>query len=301
MDRELKRPTTIEELLVSLSGFSTDQSRQNGLDYLPSSTDIFIATYPKCGTTWMQQLVHCLRTRGDMDFGEITNAVPWLEMSRLLGVDNNVTQKSRPQCFKSHFSWSDIPKGGRYIHVTRNPESVLLSFYRFFEGWFFEPGSIDLDTFAEHLFFKGSGSGLYWDHINEWWPVRDRKDVLFLCYENMIKDPASLIKSVAGFMEIDLDDQLLEITLRNSSVDFMRKHASQFDDHLIRLARDSACGLPEGGMSSKISLSAQDRFKTVLSPSTRDKLDQIWKERVTAVTGLDCYDKLLSKSVSGVR
>jgi hypothetical protein len=297
MESALKRPTTIGELLHSLSGFSTDQSRQYGLDYQPSSADTFIATYPKCGTTWMQQLVHCMKTGGDMNFSEITDVVPWLEMSHLLGVDNNAAQKAGPKCFKTHFSWAEIPKGGRYIHVTRDPEAVLLSFYRFFEGWFFEPGSIDPDTFAEHFFFKGSDSGLYWNHINEWWPVRDREDVLFLCYENMIKDPVSLIKSVSDFIEINLDDQLLEIILENASADFMREHASQFDDHPIKLARNFACGLPEGGVSSKISLSENNRMKTVLSQETRGKLEQTWKERVTVVSGLDSYNTLLRKSM----
>jgi len=35
-------------------------------------------TPPKCGTTWMQQIVHGLRTRGSMDFNEITRVVPFL-------------------------------------------------------------------------------------------------------------------------------------------------------------------------------------------------------------------------------
>ena len=301
MESELRRPTTISELLCSLSGFSTDQSRQIGLDYHPSSTDVFIATYPKCGTTWMQQLIHCLKTRGDMHFGEITDVVPWLEMSHLLGVDNNARQKTAPNCFKSHFSWAEIPKGGRYIHVTRNPEAVLVSFYRFLEGWFFEPGSINLNTFAEHLFFKGSSSGLYWNHINEWWSVRDQEDVLFLCYENMIKDPDSLIKSVAGFMEIDLDDDLLKITRENSSADFMRRHAAQFDDNPIKLARNVPCGLPAGGMSSKISLPENNRTEPVVSDKIRRKLETIWKQRVTAVSGLESYDMLLRKSMDCVQ
>jgi hypothetical protein len=173
---------------------------------------------------------------------------------------------------------------------------VLLSFYRFFEGWFFEPDSIDLDAFAEHLFFKGSGSGLYWNHINEWWTVRDRENVLFLCYENIIKDPSNLIKSVARFMELDLDDQLLGITLEHSSVDFMRKHASQFDDHPIKQARDSACGLPEGGESSKISFSENSQQKIVVSANVREKLSLAWQQLVTDKSGLENYQALLKQN-----
>ena len=34
--------------------------------------DVFVCTYPKCGTTWMTQICHQLRTGGDEAFGEIT-------------------------------------------------------------------------------------------------------------------------------------------------------------------------------------------------------------------------------------
>ena len=45
--------------------------------FSPKATDVFITTYPKCGTTWMTQICHMLRTNCDMDFGEITEVVPW--------------------------------------------------------------------------------------------------------------------------------------------------------------------------------------------------------------------------------
>ena len=34
----------------------------------PRSGDVFIASPPKCGTTWVCQLVQTLRSRGDMRF-----------------------------------------------------------------------------------------------------------------------------------------------------------------------------------------------------------------------------------------
>ena len=45
-------------------------------------SDVFITTYPKNGTTWMQQIVHLIRNRGDTthDPRTISKAVPWFEM-----------------------------------------------------------------------------------------------------------------------------------------------------------------------------------------------------------------------------
>ena len=38
-----------------------------------------VVTYPKCGTTWTQQIVRLLRNNGVQDDVRIDAAVPWLE------------------------------------------------------------------------------------------------------------------------------------------------------------------------------------------------------------------------------
>lgn len=43
-----------------------------GRAFKPRSSDVFISTYAKCGTTWTMQIVHQLRSgKGDMDFEEV--------------------------------------------------------------------------------------------------------------------------------------------------------------------------------------------------------------------------------------
>ena len=56
--------------------------------------DVVITPWGKSGTTWTQQIVHTLRTRGDMAFDDISRVVPWIEMSPLLGLDLNAEQPS---------------------------------------------------------------------------------------------------------------------------------------------------------------------------------------------------------------
>src|SRR5688500_6333484 len=66
----------------------------------PRPTDVVISPYGKCGTTWLQQIFHTLRTGGDMDFPDISAVVPWIETAACLGIDINAEQRAEPRGFK---------------------------------------------------------------------------------------------------------------------------------------------------------------------------------------------------------
>jgi hypothetical protein len=70
------RATNLNELDSALSKLFSEESERRGLAFQPRPSDIFISPYAKCGTTWLQQIVHGLRTRGSMDFEEITSVTP---------------------------------------------------------------------------------------------------------------------------------------------------------------------------------------------------------------------------------
>ena len=55
------------------------------LEVLPSiplyEDDLFIVTYPKSGTTWMQQIVRLIQSNGRVDPGvPLKQAIPWIEL-----------------------------------------------------------------------------------------------------------------------------------------------------------------------------------------------------------------------------
>jgi hypothetical protein len=285
------RAKTIDEIRERMKLFRTQASDELADRLVARPDDVFIATYPKCGTTLLQQLVHTLRTRGDDDFDEITDVVPWLEMAGDLGVDPGADQIAWPRAFKTHRTANALPGTGRYIHMTRDPFDMADSFYRFLSGWIFEHGSIDKDAFARDMILGGTGSGQYWQHIASWWPKRQQTNVLFLCYEDFIDDPQRIIECVASFVGIALDTELRGITLERTSINYMKRRQHQFDDHNIHNIIDPVMGLPPSTDTSKVDRGGSNKDHR-LSDQTRQLFNTRWREDIALPFGVADYAAL---------
>lgn len=286
-----KRATSVAQQKEIFQKMMTPEEVSQGLAVKLSSTDIVITPFSKSGTTWLQQIVHCLRTRGDMDFDDISRVVPWIETSGSLGIDLNLPQRALPRAFKSHLGADAIPKGARYINSVRNPKDVAVSLFKFMEGWFVEPGSIKFDQFVRESFIPEIS---YWKHLLSWWQRRNDDDVLFLAYEHIKKDLPGTIKRVANFIDIELDDELQTITELHASFAFMKEHNDRFDDLLMRELSETRGGLPSGSDASKVRKGNIGDHKQMFTPELESELEQIWQQEITATTGIKDYDALIA-------
>ena len=168
---------------------------------------------------------------------------------RKAGLDAYAHQVAEPRAFKSHLDWERIPKGARYINAVRDPADVAMSLFRFFDGWRIEPGAIDPDTFVLEFFLERDAHSRYWPHVLSWWRQRRWQ----------------------------------------SSLAFMQRHVRQFDDHLVREARDADCGLPPDGVASKVATGVAGGGRRSFAASTLDALAAAWREQITPATGLADY------------
>jgi hypothetical protein len=284
-----KRPTSIREMHERMQNFATSEGWQRGLDFKPTPPDVFIVTPPKCGTTWMQQIVHGLRTRGSMDFDEISRVVPWINMAHDLGIDIYAPQVAEPRAFKTHSNLNEVPKGGKYIVVVRDPCDALVSDYHFMGEMFFDKDSVSLEEFAREDFIPERGVH---QHILAFWQRRHDPDVLPLCFENMKADLPKTIERVAEFIGIALDEDLKEIVLRQSDIKFMQAHKDQFEDHIIRKARSEAMRLPLDGQLNKVRTGQVGESKQVVPDQIKHELEAVWQEEITSKIGLNSYEDL---------
>jgi len=285
------RPTSLKEMHERMQPLFSLEGYQQGLAMKLRPTDVVITPYGKSGTTWTQQIVHSLRTRGDMDFDDISRVVPWIETSIALGIDLEAEQRADPRAFKSHLTWDLVPKGGKYINVVREPGDVAVSAFKFQEGWFLEPGSVPIDDYVAAQFLKPRH---YFKHLLSWWPHRDDPDVLFLAYEKMLQDPRHTIRRIAAFIDIELDDELLALTEEHASLEFMLAHKDRFDDAMFRLRGEELAGIPPGSDSAKVRAGVRGS-RTELRPHTLDDIQAAWREEITAELGFVDYESLIAE------
>ncbi len=79
------------------SRLATEQGRSYGLNFKPRSDDVFVVTPPKCGTTWMQQILHQLRSGGDMSFDDISDVIPFIELAYDTEIDLEAEHNYQPR------------------------------------------------------------------------------------------------------------------------------------------------------------------------------------------------------------
>ncbi|NQU20749.1 MAG: sulfotransferase domain-containing protein [Candidatus Nealsonbacteria bacterium] len=196
------------------------------LDYTARPDDVFLVTYPRSGTTWLQMIMYQLTTDGSMDFQHIAEVCPWFE--RVAMNRRNLDAMPSPRIFKSHLPHIWIPKRRcRYIYVARNGMDVAVSFYGFHKSHLRYRG-----TFEQFFnrFMRGWvvwGSWFY--HVSRWWRYRNQPNVLFLKYEDMIADLEGCVRRIIALCELDVAEERMPEILRRCSFEFMKEHEEKFD------------------------------------------------------------------------
>ncbi|MGB0696626.1 MAG: sulfotransferase domain-containing protein [Rhodospirillaceae bacterium] len=283
---------TIAQLRDLLSRLNSPEGIAAAKTFAPRPDDIVIASYPKSGTTWMQQLVHGLKTGGDMAFADITEAVPWIELAHVLDLDIRGDQPVAPRLFKTHWRGDESPGGVKTIVVFREPKAVALSYYHFYAGWVLDPDAISLDEFVADFFIPGTLRGTYWTHLKSWLARADDPQVLLLSYEGLKADLPRGVDRIVAFAGLAVSQADREVAIRQAAKDFMTAHSEKFDEHLVASKRNLAMGVPATRHPRKIQAAAGQGPARALDRSSADRLDQIWADEISTGLGFADYAAL---------
>ena len=287
------RARTPDGLRALLARFTSAESVERAKAFRPRDDDVIVATYSKSGTTLMQQIVHGLRTGGDMDFRDISEVVPWIEVAHDLGQDLEAEQVARPRAFKTHFDGGAMPRGGRVVYVVREPIAALVSFYHFHSGWLLEPGALDLESFALDYILRREGRHDYWHHLATWWRRLEDENTLPLCYEDVVADLEEAVARVARFIGIPDEPDRLAVATRQASKEFMLRTPGLWQDVRLRETVNPRLGLPADAAGSKVRADeAGPDLLARVTDAVREAWARRWREVVTPATGCADYEAL---------
>lgn len=234
MKQSIKPSYTLHKNFRLPMGFSPEYF-DSGLTYQAQTTDTFIVTYPKCGTTWTQHIVWMLSHDGKpFPVGKNIN----LEVPHLEEVGSDfVKSLSEPRFIKTHLTYDLTPYNpdSKYIYIARNPFDCAVSFYYHTKGFIkhydFAEGTFD-DFFE--CFINGEVDwGDYFEHLVGWVQHKNDKNVLFLTYESMKNNPKVNIIAIAKllgnrYLEKIENPQILESIIYHTSFTSMSKNQSRW-------------------------------------------------------------------------
>ena len=81
-----KSPTTREGMFLS-QGVSVENFREVRRCFAAKAGDVFVASYPKSGTTWMQHIVSLIKNNGVDDGEDLDDKWLWIEQFSLAEVE----------------------------------------------------------------------------------------------------------------------------------------------------------------------------------------------------------------------
>jgi len=196
------------------------------------SDDICYVSFPKSGSTWLAHIITLIVNNGSAPRdGTLRSHLHWLESSWTYPRSRKeLDELPSPRIFKSHMphhmalGGGPASSAGKYLYIARNPKDVAVSYYYFESG---KAWSGHYDGPWEHwldMLLDGKAQrGDWFDHVLSWWALRDLPNLLFLKYEELLRDFPRQLRRIADFLGYGLDAQTLEKIEHLTSFQVMKK------------------------------------------------------------------------------
>lgn len=184
--------------------------------------DVWVITFPKCGTTWSQEMVWLLMNNMDFERAKrinIEERSPYLESS--IEVVEKCKSLTRPRTLKSHEEMQLLPielwaKNPKILFVVRDPRDAFVSLHHHWKYFLGKTFQVDKESFIDSKMKYGH----FWELTLNFYALKDRENVMFLSYEQMKKNLKSVVLKVNDFLgkdynEVQIDELVEHLDFKN--------------------------------------------------------------------------------------
>ena len=188
--------------------------RHRGLD----ANDVFIASYPRSGNTWLRFLLTKILTSQSAGFDNVNQVIAEI------GIHQNARMllPGTGRLIKTHELYR--PGYKRAIYLLRDVRDVLLSEYSRAK----ELGLVwwtDFDGYTSD-FLRGTvnGFGPWHEHIPCWLdsPLAKRGDMLVIQFEDMRRNPQEKLEQVLDFLGFQVQPDTIAEAIADNTLEQMR-------------------------------------------------------------------------------
>ncbi|XP_061822200.1 sulfotransferase 1 family member D1-like [Nerophis lumbriciformis] len=207
----------------------------NVLAFCPDPSDLLIATYPKAGTTWVQETVDLLLHNGNSEICKRASTpirMPFLENSKRPGISSGIDllkTMDPPRVIKTHLPFQLIPKGFwenkcKVIYVARNAKDNLVSYFHFDQMYLSHPDPGPWEHYVQKFMRGQVAWGSWYDHVKSYWEEREKRNILYLFYEDMKENPQREVERIMRYLDLSLPDDVISRIVELTSFENMKEN-----------------------------------------------------------------------------
>ncbi len=261
-------------------------------DFKFRDDDIFVATYGKSGTTWVQQIISQLLFDGEENL-ETAEMSPWVDLRvppKEIKLPALEAQTHR-RFLKTHLPVDALvfSEKAKYVYIGRDGRDVVWSMYNHHsnanQAWYDalnetpgrvgppigRPNASIADYFEEWLERDGYPWYPFWENIRSWWAIRSLPNVHLLHFVNLKDDMPGEMRKLATFLDIPINEEKWDAIVHHCTFEYMKAHATK--------SVPLGGAFWEGGAQTFIHKGTNGRWRDVLSDEVTTRyLDRAEKE-----------------------
>jgi hypothetical protein len=270
-----------ENISMPLISLTTPRVLQACKEYLypeDGLPTVFVSSFPKSGTTWMQWIMFVLlqvHQKKEIEISHISDFTPFYEIEKTWefsqaseeGISRgkisskvlrNQQEVLKYHVFNTHLPFQWLPKDPeriKYIYVMRNGKDAAVSFFHHLTN------QVDDDQYQENNFPKFFDDllagklpyGKWIDHLYYWLSSHQRIDqeisqsissfsanpILILQYEKLVSQLPLEMMKIVNFLHLDINSmELEEKVLPFLSFSYMKTHSDKFSPVSVPWKKD---------------------------------------------------------------